>query len=315
MNFLVVAEHRLGEVSRSTFELIDAASGLGQVTVALVGDVEPSAVDAVDVAGVAEILMVDANVEELDPDVYRRVLSRLIDVRQPTVTLVASTPHSFAYAPAVAAANGLGFAGDVHGMRIEGDSVVAIRSFYGGKVHAELEFPGRSGVLLALRPAVWSPPSGTATGARRTPLSMDVGVSRVGRVEYVREKSDGVDITKAELILAVGRGVLGHENLNLFEELARKIGATLAASRPLVDAGLVTSNRLVGQSGKTVKPSVYLAFGISGAPQHLAGMRSSETIVAVNNDPNAAIFTVADYGGVFDAVELAQELEKLYDGR
>jgi electron transfer flavoprotein alpha subunit len=312
MTVLVVAEHHQDELNGSTLELISAARDLGAMTVALVGPAAPSVVEAVDVGGVEEIVLIETNVGELDPDAYRGALSQLIQLSQPSVVLVASTPHSFSYAGALAIANGLGFASDVHALQVDGDSIVAARSFYAGKVRAELEFPGRSGVLLVLRPAVWPPASGERAGATRTTIAMDV-TSKVDHLEAVQASTDGVDITKADLILAVGRGIGEQENFVLFEDLARKIGATLAVSRPLVDAGWATPDRQVGQSGKTVKPRLYLAFGISGASQHLAGMRSSETIVAVNSDPDAAIFAVADYGGVFDAVELAKELGKLYD--
>jgi electron transfer flavoprotein alpha subunit len=312
MTVLVLAEHRHNELNAATLELISAARGLGSLTVAVIGPVAPSVVEAVDVAGVEEIVLIETNVGELDPDAYRNALSHLIQLRQPSVVLIASTPHSFSYAGAVAAANRLGFASDVHALELDGDSIVAERSFYAGKVRAELEFPGRSGVLLVLRPAVWPPASGEKAGATRTTIAIDV-TSKVDHLEAVQAPTDGVDITKSNLILAVGRGIGEQENLGLFEDLAEKIGATLAVSRPLVDAGWATPDRQVGQSGKTVKPRLYLAFGISGASQHLAGMRSSETIVAVNSDPDAAIFAVADYGGVFDAIELAKELERLYD--
>ena len=123
-------------------------------------------------------------------------------------------------------------------------------------------------------------------------------------------KSD-VDITTADFLLSIGRGIGEQENIAMFEELAQKIGATLAVSRPIVDAGWMPNARQVGQSGKTVKPKVYLAFGISGAVQHLAGMKTSETIIAVNTDPEAAIFDVAHYGAVADLFDVAEELAKL----
>ena len=312
MNCLVVAEHRNDELSNTALELISAARDLGSVTVALIGDAAPSVIEAVDVAGVAEILLIQAEVEELDPDAHRTVVSELLKQRQPDVTLVAATPHGLAWAAAVAVENKLSFAGDVHGVTIEDDSIVATRSFYGGKVEANIDFPGRRGVLLVLRPAVWPPASGPAGGAQRVPVSIEIPPSRIRRLGISQDQATGIDITKADLILAIGRGIGERENLDLFEELARKIGATLAVTRPLVDAGWAPPDRQVGQSGKTVKPNLYLAFGISGASQHLAGMRSSEMIVAVNNDPNATIFAVADYAAVLDAVALAQELEKLY---
>ena len=121
-----------------------------------------------------------------------------------------------------------------------------------------------------------------------------------------------MDITTADFLLSIGRGIGERENIELFEGLAQKMGATLGVSRPLVDAGWMPASRQVGQSGKTVKAKVYLAFGISGAVQHLAGMKTSGTIIAVNTDPEAAIFNVAHYGATCDLFEVAEELEKLF---
>jgi electron transfer flavoprotein alpha subunit len=309
MTCLVVAEHRAGQLRGATLELVTAARTSPPVTAAVIGPVPDAVVDALDVEGVDEILVVDAgDVDDLDPDVYRQAVARLLASQRPNLTLVASTAHGLAYAPAVAAAAGVGFAADVHGIRHDGETLIATRSFYGGKVHADVAFPGRQGTLLLLRQTVWQPAGGGPAGAERRRVPLELPPSRVRRIELVESRDTGVDITTADVILAVGRGIGERENLDLFEQLAEKLGATLAASRPLVDAGWISSDRQVGQSGKTVKPSVYLAFGISGASQHLAGMRSSDTIVAVNHDANAAIFSVADYGAVLDAVALAREL-------
>ena len=121
-----------------------------------------------------------------------------------------------------------------------------------------------------------------------------------------------MDITQADFLLSIGRGIGDKENVEMFKELAEKMGATLSVSRPLVDAGWMPASRQVGQSGKTVKPKVYLAFGISGAVQHLAGMKTAGTIIAVNTDPEAAIFNVAQYGAKADLFDVAEELEKLF---
>jgi electron transfer flavoprotein alpha subunit len=143
--------------------------------------------------------------------------------------------------------------------------------------------------------------------------AVDAGdLSGAARSEHAgfREAPTGdVDITKADFLLSIGRGVADRENIPRFEELAERLGATLSVSRPIVDAGWMPSARQVGQSGKTVKPRLYLAFGISGAVQHLAGMRTAETIIAVNTDPEAPIFGVAHYGAVADMFELADALE------
>jgi electron transfer flavoprotein alpha subunit len=143
-------------------------------------------------------------------------------------------------------------------------------------------------------------------------VSVSISGSRARHQEFVDAATSDVDITTADFLLSIGRGVGDKENLPQFEELADKMGATLSVSRPLVDQGWMPNSRQVGQSGKTVKPKVYLALGISGAVQHLAGMKTSGTIIAVNSDPEAAIFNVAHYGAVADLFEVAEELEKLY---
>jgi electron transfer flavoprotein alpha subunit len=142
-------------------------------------------------------------------------------------------------------------------------------------------------------------------------LALD-GVAATEHLEFREAESSDVDITKAPFLMSIGRGVEDQDNIPRFEELAERLGATLSVSRPLVDAGWMPSARQVGQSGKTVKPRLYLAMGISGAVQHLAGMRTAETIIAVNTDPEAPIFGVAHYGAVTDMFELADELEQQF---
>jgi electron transfer flavoprotein alpha subunit len=216
------------------------------------------------------------------------------------------------YGPAVAVKLGLGFASDVHGVALEGDAVIATRSFYGSKVSAELEFPGAESVLLLLRPTAWAPAEGRGSG-QVTSFEVTAPASRARHLELVEATAAAdVDITQADFLLSIGRGIGDKENVEMFRELAEKMGATLSVSRPLVDAGWMPASRQVGQSGKTVKPAVYLAFGISGAVQHLAGMKASGTIIAVNTDPEAAIFNVAQYGAKADLFDVAEELERLF---
>lgn len=312
MSVLVVAEHIQGQVRDVTRELVSAGRELGPVTVAVVGRDPAVLVDAVNVDGVAEIVTVQVEAEEFENDVYQRALDALISERRPRVTLLGFTVNSMGYGPAVAAKLGLGFASDVYGLALEGDAVVATRSFYGSKVSAELEFPGAEGVLLLLRPTAWAPAEGAGSAAVSS-FASPTGPSRARHVEFVEAAASAdVDITQADFLLSIGRGIGEKENIDVFRELSEKMGATLSASRPLVDAGWMPASRQVGQSGKTVKPRVYLAFGISGAVQHLAGMTTAGTIVAVNTDPEAAIFNVAHYGAVADLFDVAEELEKLY---
>jgi electron transfer flavoprotein alpha subunit len=312
MSVLVVAEHLRGEVRPVTLELVTAAKELGgPVAVAVIAKEPGSIADSVNVEGVDEILAVAVDQEEFENDVYEQALEQLLSERDVDVLLLGFTVNSMGYGPALAAKLGLGFASDVFALNGEGGSVVATRAFYGSKVQAEVEFPGHDRVLLLLRPTAWPPAEGSGS-ASTTDVSVSISGSRARHEEFVDVATGDVDITTADFLLSIGRGIGDKENVPQFEELAGKMGATLSVSRPLVDQGWMPSSRQVGQSGKTVKPKVYLALGISGAVQHLAGMKTSGTIIAVNSDPEAAIFNVAHYGAVADLFEVAEELEKLY---
>lgn len=313
MSVLIVAEHRRGKVRPITLEMVTAAKELGDETVVAVIAKDPAALaDQVDVEGVNEIVCVKVEPEGFENDVYREAVEQIVSNRSPDVVLVGFSIDSMGFAPALAAKLGLGFASDVFALRREGNDLVVERSFYGSKVNAELDFPNSERVLLMIRPTAWPPAEG---GGAAVSAELDVAISgsRARHVDFQEvAASEDVDITAADFLLSVGRGVGEKENLGQFEGLADKMGATLSVSRPIVDNGWMPSSRQVGQSGKTVKPKVYLALGISGAVQHLAGMKTSGTIIAVNTDPEAAIFNVAHYGAVVDLFEVAEELEKLY---
>jgi electron transfer flavoprotein alpha subunit len=313
VSVLVVAEHLRGQVRPITLELVSAAKELGEETSVAVIAKDPAAVaDQVDVEGVKEIVGVKVEQEEFENDVYCQAVEQLISDRSPDVVLVGFTVNGMGYAPALAAKLGIGFASDVFSIDAQASGLVVERAFYGSKVHAEVEFPEGKTVLLMIRPTTWPPAEG-AGGAVEEELEASISGSRARHVDFQEVAASGdVDITAADFLLSVGRGVGEKENLGQFEGLAEKMGATLSVSRPLVDQGWMPNSRQVGQSGKTVKPKVYLALGISGAVQHLAGMKTSGTIIAVNTDPEAAIFNVAHYGAVADLFEIAEELDKLY---
>jgi electron transfer flavoprotein alpha subunit len=312
VSVLVVAEHLRGDLRPVTLELISAAKELeGPVAVAVIAKDPGALTEAVDVDGVDEILAVAVSADEFENDVYQAAVERLVEERGPDVVLTGFTVNSMGYAPALAARLGIGFASDVFSLRSEDGRLLAERSFYGAKVNAELEFPGHDCVLLMLRPTAWPPAEGPGA-ASVTEVAVPADGSRARHVDFQEVATGDVDISTADFLLSVGRGIGEKENLTQFEELAEKMGATLSVSRPIVDAGWMPNARQVGQSGKTVTPKVYLALGISGAVQHLAGMKTSGTIIAVNTDPEAAIFGVAHYGAVADLFEVAEELEKLY---
>jgi electron transfer flavoprotein alpha subunit len=312
VSVLIVAEHLRGDLRPVTLELVSAAQELeGPVAVAVIAKDPSKLAEAVDVEGVNEILSVKVDQEEFENDVYQQALEQLIEQREPQVILLGFTVNSMGYGPAVAAKLGLGFASDVFSIDAQASGLVVERAFYGSKVNSELEFPNHEQLLLLLRPTAWPTAEGAGSAAKEE-VSVSISGSRARHKEFVDVATGDVDITTADFLLSIGRGVGDKENLSQFEELAGKMGAILSVSRPLVDQGWMPNSRQVGQSGKTVKPKVYLALGISGAVQHLAGMKTSGTIIAVNSDPEAAIFNVAHYGAVADLFEVAEELEKLY---
>ena len=309
---LVVAEHVRGQLRDITKELVTAAAELGgPVTIAVIARDPGPLVAAANVPGVDEVVAVAVDADGFSADVTLEAVEALVREREPSVVLTGFTVDAMGFAPALAARIDLGFASDLLAVRRADEGLVAARAVYGAKVRAELDFSGHDRVLLMLRPTVWAP----AEGAGSASLS-ELAIEATGRsrhLEYVEAGGEGdVDITKADFLLSIGRGVGEKDSITQFEELAAAMGATLGVSRPLVDAGWMPASRQVGQSGKTVKPKVYLAFGISGAVQHLAGMKTSGTIIAVNTDPEAAIFGVAHYGAVCDIFDVAEELEKLY---
>jgi electron transfer flavoprotein alpha subunit len=314
---LVIAEARQGELRDVSLELIAAALSIkadagGRVAVAVVDHEPDRFVDRLAVDGVDELLLVPTPTEHFEAHVAGRALAELIAAESPSLVLLGFTIDSLGFAPAVAAKGGLGFASDVTALRWDG-APVAARGAFGDKLVSELEFPGKETTVLLLRGGTFEPAeaSAGAPATRTVELALD-GVAKTEHLGFQEAESADVDITKASFLLSIGRGIEDQDNIPRFEQLADKLGATLSSSRPLVDAGWMPSARQVGQSGKTVKPRVYLALGISGAVQHLAGMRTAETIIAVNTDPEAPIFGVATYGAVVDMFELADELEQQF---
>jgi electron transfer flavoprotein alpha subunit len=314
---LVVAEQRRGELRPVSLELLGAAQILrreGDTVAVAVMSADPGRfVAPLSVAGVDEILTVQVAAAEFDPDTVESAVAALIADRKPDVVLVAHSVDSFGYAAALAASLGLGFATDVFKVeRIDGE-LVATRGGYGQKINVEVDFPGRRTVLLALRGGAFKPPEQAAfpriTGFAPPPVQ-----SRATGREFIEMSAgDDIDMTAAEFILTIGRGIGEEAKVPQFRELADAVGAALGCSRPIADAGWLPKSRQVGQSGKTASAcKLYIAMGVSGAIQHLAGMKHVSTIVAVNSDSEASIFGVAKYGIVGDIFEIAEELRVLF---
>ncbi len=311
---LVVAETRQGALRDVTLELIGAACTIkdaagGRLTVAIVAAQPDAFASAVGADGVDELLTVTTPTAHFEAHVAAQALVALIEAEQPDLVLLGHTIDSLGFGPAVAAELGLGFASDVTAVRWE-DGPVASRGAYGDKLTAELDFPGKERTLLMVRAGAFEPVAADAGAPASRAVDVALDAAPTEHVEFREAAAGDVDITKSEFLLSIGRGIEDKDNIPQFEELAERMGATLSVSRPLVDAGWMSNARQVGQSGKTVKPKVYLAFGISGAVQHLAGMQKADTIIAVNSDPEAPIFGVAHYGAVADLFDVAEALEQ-----
>jgi electron transfer flavoprotein alpha subunit len=265
------------------------------------------------VAGVDEIITIKVASPEFDPDTFESALGALIGERKPDLVLVAHSVDSFGYAAALAAKLGLGFATDVFKVERQDGELVATRGGYGQKVNIEVDFPGRSTVLLAIRANVYKPPEQPGS-PKIVEFAAPATASRSSGREFIELTSaDDVDMTQAEFILTIGRGIGEEAKVAQFKELADAIGATLGCSRPIADAGWLPKSRQVGQSGKTASAcKLYIAMGVSGAIQHLAGMKHVATIIAVNTDAEASIFGVAKYGIVGDIFEIAEELRQCF---
>jgi electron transfer flavoprotein alpha subunit len=315
---LVIAEHRQQALRPVSLELVAAAQGLrnalgDRVTVAVIGHGCKALDSALSVEGVDELVFVDAPQAEFEADVWEAAAAALVQELRPALVLLPHSVDSMAFAPSLAVREGLGFATDVFRIEAGPEGLLATRGGYGQKVNVELEFPTHQTVLLTVRGGSFKPPvNAAAPAAREFPVT---GLNaRTRPVGYITPPaSDDVDMTASEFILSVGRGVGEQDNIGRFRELANAVGATLGCSRPVADSGWLPKSRQIGQSGKTAAQcKLYVAMGISGAIQHLAGMKHVETVIAVNTDPNASIFSVARYGVVGDMFEIADELEKQF---
>jgi electron transfer flavoprotein alpha subunit len=315
---LILAEHRDGELRPVTHELIAAAQAVraeigDRVTLALAGSQAERFVSAVSVQGVDEILTVATAQPEFDADATEAALTAAMSDRQPALVLLGHSVDSMGFAAAFAVRHGTGFATDVFRIGFDAGQLVATRGGYGQKVNVEVDFPAKRAVVLCLRAGTFKPDPKPA----KVPVRALAPVAPAQRMRFgalvAPPATDDVDVATVDFILSVGRGVGDEDNVEQFRELAEQLGATLGCSRPIADSGWLPKSRQVGQSGKTaVSCKLYVAMGISGAIQHLAGMKHVETVVAVNTDSNASIFSVAKYGIVGDMFEIADELRKQF---
>ncbi len=316
---LVIAEHRQGELTPATLETIAAAASLQEsqaqkIIVAVLAKNPDDFVGNLSVAGVNEIIKVQVDCGDFQSDTFEAVTLALIAEHQPAIVMMPHSVDAWGYAPVVATKGGFGCATDVFGLRYEDDELVVTRAAYAEKIHMELDFPGKDTVVLTIRGNTFKP---TEESASPTVSSFDAPPveARTQHLSYVEPEASGdVDISQAEYMLSIGRGISEEDNVEEFRELADAVGFTLGCSRPIADNGWLPKSRQVGQSGKTVGScKAYIAMGISGSVQHMAGMKHVPIIVAINTDAEASIFSIARYGIVGDMFEIAQELRTHFD--
>ncbi len=251
-----------------------------------------------------------ALLENYTPDAYTAALRQLIEHAKPTVVLFPHTYQVRDFLPKLATSLDRVAVSDVVGHRVENGSLVLVRQLFQGKVNADMRLASPAPHFASLQAGAYRADQVAAGSAALEAFSPQIAPTdiRTRPLELFRESQRAVDLTAAELIVSVGRGIKEADNIPLVQKLAEALGAELAASRPICDAGWLPMERQVGSSGQTVAPKMYMAVGISGAIQHLVGMKGARTVVAINKDPNAPIFEIADYGIVGDLFQVIPEL-------
>ena len=262
------------------------------------------------------LLVEDQKLANYDPDVYCRALSEILTEDQPYLFLMGHIYQNIDLAPKLAAAINRGLVTDCIGYRKEGDDFVFVRQMFRNKLNADVQVRSEHPWIVTLQTGATGVDELMAGSGQVVERSLDLSAVELRRkpLEAFEATQGKVDLSQAELIVAVGRGIKKAENLNIIEELAEALGAEIAASRPVVDSEWLTRDRQIGSSGQTVSPRLYLACGISGAIQHIVGMKNAHCIVAINTDPNAPIFNIATYGIVGDLFEIVPALTKKLKG-
>jgi electron transfer flavoprotein alpha subunit len=304
---LVLVEHRQGKIRDVTYEMLGVGDKLvtqqgGSLTAVLLGKGVKNFAEELALRAPKVLVVEDEKLENFNSILYQNVLTSLLSKYQPLLTLIGHTAFGMDLAPSLSVEMGLPLVTDCIDVSLEDGRFKATRSVYGGKVNAKVSLRESQGYTATIRPGVFSPklPSVKKGGIVIEPSPLKGIIDAKKFVEYIEAPITGEDITQAEIIVAVGQGIGGPEHIPMIQEVAKNLGGVVACSRPVVDRNWLPKERQVGISGRTVKPKVYLAIGISGAFQHVTAMQGSETIIAINKDPRAPIFGVADYGIVDD---------------
>ncbi len=315
MSILAVLEQQGGQWHRMSWETLAAAQQLGAalgepVEAALAGKGIGALTADAATKKLAKVWSVEHDLlDSYTADGYTAAIEQLIRKTEPKLVLFPHTYQVRDFAPKLATRFGQVLVSDVIAARVEAGAVTLVRQFFQGKLNGDVRASGGT-IFASLQAGAWRADAleiGSSAVDVFTP-TLDAAQIRQKPEAPFREAARAVDLTAAEIIVSVGRGIKEQANLPVVEDLAQAFGAELAASRPICDAGWLPMERQVGSSGQTVAPKMYIAVGISGAIQHLVGMKGAKTIVAINKDPNAPIFEVADYGIVGDLFEIAPAL-------
>ena len=324
-SILVIVEQREGKLNRVSWETLTAGQAIAAETgwpleAAVVGGSVTSFAGEVAGKKVAKVYAVEnPKLEPYTPDAFAAGLKQFIGSKQPQLVLMPHTYQVRDFVPKLATAMGRTVISDAVGYKKEGDKLVFTRQMFQGKFAADVSFTGEAPWFVTFQNGAFRGDKVEA-GASAAPVEtvaveIGDGVLRNKPQEVFKEAKQAVDLTQAEIIVAVGRGIKEQKNIEIAKQLAEALGAELAASRPICDSGWLPMDRQIGSSGQTVAPKLYLALGISGAIQHIVGMKGARTIVAVNKDSEAPIFEIADYavvGNLFEVVPpLIEEVKKV----
>jgi electron transfer flavoprotein alpha subunit len=315
---LLFIEQRDGVLNRTSYEAMVAAQRIAAETgdkvsaVVLGSNVSNAASDVAAKKVEAVYTVEDTKLAEYTPDGYVGALRRVVEKLDPRFVILSHTYQVRDFAPKLTAALAKSFVPDCIGFRVAGSEVVFTRQIFQGKINTDVKVSAAPPVFASFQAGAYRADlaEAGATPARIEALEIDLSdvAIRTQPEEKFQEAKQAVDLTQAPLIVAVGRGIKSQENIAIVEELAKALGAEIAASRPICDNEWLPMDRQIGSSGQTVSPKLYLAVGISGAIQHVVGMKNSQTIVAINKDPEAPIFDIADYGIVGDLFEIVPAL-------
>jgi electron transfer flavoprotein alpha subunit len=307
-NVFVIIEHLQGQVTDTSYVMLAAANDLtkvtgGEVIAVLLG---ANSQDLANTLAADKVLYGDnPALAEFSASAYRQALTNLIKDEAPCAVMFGSTTIGTDIAGGLAAKLGLPMVSSCVNISEDGKIVSQI---CGGKIMTETNL-GDNTTIITVIPGGYKPEAGMREVAPEiTPIDISIGDQNIVLNRYIQPEVTDVDITKENVLIAVGRGIQTEDNIELAEELAELLGGAVSASRPVVDQGWLPISRMVGKSGNMVKPNLYLALGISGAPEHVEGMVDSETIIAINMDPNAPIFDVAKYGAEVDLFDLIDYL-------